>query len=204
MACDDVGFADRRADDAAAVAGGDVVEHPAAGEIGDRDAAGLARQHPLGGQGERIFFADVGAVFIDDGQAVGIGVLGEADGGLLPADFVAQAGEVFRGRLGLVGELAVGRGVDVDELAAELVEQRGGGDAAGPVDAVEHDFESLGGDAEHVDVVEHALDMQGVGFAVLLRRDELLARGRSRCRCSSIESLDVGRIAPAAGRRRRG
>ena len=51
-------------------------------------AARLARQDPLGGQGQGIFFADVDAVFIDDGQAVGIGVLGEADGGLLPADFV--------------------------------------------------------------------------------------------------------------------
>ena len=42
----------------------------------------------LGGQCERIFFADVGAVLVDDRQAIGIGVLREADGGLLPADFV--------------------------------------------------------------------------------------------------------------------
>ena len=80
----------------------------------------------------------------------------------------------FVGRLGLVGELAVGRGVEVNELAAELAQQRRGGDAAGAVDAVEHDLVSLGGDAQHVDVIEHALDVQRVRFAVLLRRDEVL------------------------------
>ena len=43
-----------------------------------------------------------------------------------------------------MGEAAVGDGIEMNELAAELAEERGRGDAAGAVDAVQNDFESLG------------------------------------------------------------
>ena len=87
MVCDDVGFADGGADDPAVVGGGDVVEHPAAGEIRDGNSR-QAGENPLGAEGEGIFFADIDAVFVDDREAIGIGVLGEADGGALAADFI--------------------------------------------------------------------------------------------------------------------
>ena len=159
---------------------------------------GLLGQHEPGGQGQGIFLADVVAVLVHDRQSVGVGVLGEADGRLLPADFVGQAGQVFRRRLRLVRELAVGRGVDVDDLAAELAQQRRRRHAAGPVHAVEHHLESPGGDAQHVHVVQHPLDVQGVRLAVSRRRNDLLDRDELRARPSSKSCLR--RIA-AAGRR---
>ena len=62
----------------------------------------------------------------------------------------------------------------MDQLAAQLVEQRRRRDAAGAVDAVEHDLESLGGNPVHVDAVEDSLHVQRVRVAVLHHRHELL------------------------------
>jgi len=139
----DVGFADGSAEDAAIVGGGDVVEHSAGGEVGDGNA-GAAGENPLGAQRQGIFLADVNAVFIDDGEAVGIGVLREADGGVLAANFIGQRNQILLGRFGVVRKSAVGRGIQMNELATELAEERGGGDASGAVDAVENDFVAPG------------------------------------------------------------
>ncbi len=76
--------------------------------------------------------------FVDDGQPIGIRILGEADGGTVAANFIGQGNQILFGRLRLVRKSAVGRGIQMNELAAELAEQRGRGDAAGAVDAVEH------------------------------------------------------------------
>jgi hypothetical protein len=106
----DVGFADGGADDLAFVGGGNVIEHSAGGEIGDGDA-GAAGKEPFGAEDEGIFFADVFAGFVDDGEAIGVGILGEADGGVMPADFIGEGDEVFFGGFGFVGEAAIGDGV---------------------------------------------------------------------------------------------
>ena len=139
----DVGFADGSAEDAAVVCGGDVVEHSAGGEVGD-GKAGAAGENPFGTKSEGIFLADVSAVFIDDGEAVGIGVLSEADGGVVAANLVGQGNQILLGRFGVVRESAVGGGIQMNELAAEFAEERGGGDATGAVDAVEDDFVTTG------------------------------------------------------------
>ena len=68
-------------------------------------------------------------------------------------------------------------------------------DAAGAVDAVEHDFESLGRNAVDVDAIEHALDVQRVRFGVFRRRDEFLHTyiRRSVLKIKLFESLRIGR-----------
>ena len=45
----------------------------------------------VGAERQRQLFADVAAFFIDDRQPIGIGVLGEANVGAAPFDFVGQA-----------------------------------------------------------------------------------------------------------------
>ncbi len=87
---DDVGFADGGSDDAGAGGGGDVIEHAAAGEIRHGDA-GLFGEEKFGAEREGIFFADVVAMLVDDGEAIGVGVLGEAYRGALAADFIGEA-----------------------------------------------------------------------------------------------------------------
>ena len=59
-------------------------------------------------QGHRVLLADIAARGVDDGQAVGIGVLAEADVGPGGRDGRADAGKVLGRRFGRVGELAVG------------------------------------------------------------------------------------------------
>lgn len=169
----DVGFADGRADDLACGGGGNVVDHSAAGEVG-RGETGLFRQDQLGGQGQGIFFANISAVFINDGQTVGIGILRKADGGVLSADFIRQTGEIPGRGFRFVGELSVRRGVDVDELTAQFAQQGGGRNTAGTVHAVEHDLVSFGGNAQYVNVFEYSLDVKGVGFGVIGRGDQIL------------------------------
>ena len=158
----DVGFPYRCAIDLLAELGGDVVDHAAGGEVGDY-GDGLDQHARVGAEGEGVFFADVGAVLIDEGEAVGVGVLGEADGGVFFADLGAEGGEVFFGGFGGVGEEAGGFGVHVDEFGAEFAEEHGGADAAGTVDGIEDDAEALVGDAAGVEEGEDGLDVVGVG-----------------------------------------
>ena len=116
----------------------------------------------------------------------------------------ARPGEVLRRRLGLVGELAVGRAVEVDELAAELGQQRRRRDAAGPVHAVQHDLEPLARDPQHVHVVEHALDVQRVRLACSASAaPSSLARGTYVASSPLVDkaALICSAPAPAAGRR---
>ena len=54
-----------------------------------------------------IFFADVAAGFIDDGQTIGIGILAKANVGPSGLDLAGHRQQVFRGRLGGMLELAV-------------------------------------------------------------------------------------------------
>src|SRR6185437_13476137 len=103
---------------------------------------------------------------IDQSESIGIGILGEADSRPLPADFIGKAGEIGLGGLRFVRKLAIGRVVDVNQLATEPTEERRGGDAAGAVDAVEDDLESLAGNAKRIDMFEHPTDMQRMRLGV--------------------------------------
>ena len=103
----DVSFADGSAEDAAVESGGDVVEHPAGGEVGDGEA-GSAGENPSGTESEGIFLTDVNTGFIDDGEAVGVGVLREADGGVVAADFIGKGNQIFSVGSGSWGNLPSG------------------------------------------------------------------------------------------------
>ena len=66
-----------------------------------------------------------------------------------------------------LGELAIRLAVEMNDRTAELAEQCRAADRAGTVHAVEDDLEPLGADAEHVDVLEHAVHVVRVGLRVL-------------------------------------
>ena len=82
---------------------------------------------------QRIFLADVAARLVDHRQPVGVGVLAEADVGAGSRDRRQHAGEVFGGRLGRVGELAVGLFAQHGHAAGQFVQQPAAQDAAGAV-----------------------------------------------------------------------
>ena len=62
----------------------------------------------------------------------------------------------------------------MDQLTTQFAQQRCRCDASGAVDTIEHDLVALGRDAEHIDPIEHALDVQRVRFGVLLLWHESL------------------------------
>src|SRR6185369_17846626 len=90
-----------------AVPGRDVVEHAGGGEVGDEDTgsggAGVppaaGAQERFGREGEGVLLADVPAALVDDGEAVGVGVLGEADVGVGRYDRLTKLREVLPSRL---------------------------------------------------------------------------------------------------------
>ena len=57
-------------------------------------------------EGERVFFADVAAALIDDGQAIGVGILAKADVRTRRRSPVAHAGQILGGGLGRMLEIA--------------------------------------------------------------------------------------------------
>ncbi len=162
---DDVRFADGCAVDLAAAGEGDVVDDHRGGEIHD-DVAGHDGEGAEDGEGEDIVVVEDDAVFVDDGEAVGVGVLREADFG---AGFADEFGEVAEGvgaGLGDAGEDLGGVDGDGVEAAVETVrEEAGGHDGAGAVDGVEGDAELAAADAVDVDLGEDAVDVDGLGGA---------------------------------------
>ena len=87
-----------------------------------------------------------------------------------------------------MSEAAGGLGVHVHEFGTEFAEEHGRADAAGAVDGIEDDAETLVGDAADVEDGEDGLDVMGVGARVFGKA----CRGL-RCR---REALLVGRPLP--------
>ena len=75
---DDVRLADGRAIERHAVLAGHVFRHPAGRAIRD-DRPGRWSEHVVDAHRQRVFFAQVAAVLVDDRQPVGVRVLAEAD-----------------------------------------------------------------------------------------------------------------------------
>ena len=81
---------------------GKVFRHPAAGAVG-HDRAFPLPQHVIDAHGQRILLAHVAARLVDHRQAVGVGVLAEADVGRRLGDGLQHAGQVLGRRLGRDG-----------------------------------------------------------------------------------------------------
>ena len=64
-------------------------------------------------------WTDVPPFVVDDGQAVGVGILGETDGGGFGFGALGEFGEILPGWFGGVGELPGGLAVKVDQVAAK-------------------------------------------------------------------------------------
>ncbi|MEZ6163478.1 MAG: hypothetical protein R3B67_03480 [Phycisphaerales bacterium] len=107
---------------------GDIVDHAAGGEVDDEDGFVVARLVVIihacfhechGAEDERVFLADVLAAFVDDGEAVGVGVLCETDIGFEAGDGIAEAalaGEVFFGGFGGVWEDSIATVIELNQL----------------------------------------------------------------------------------------
>ena len=83
---DDVRLADRRAMERHAVLAGDVFASFGWWSNWSRSAPGVLTQHVIDTDGQRVLFADIAAVLIDDCQAVGVGILAESDLGVMLRD----------------------------------------------------------------------------------------------------------------------
>ena len=62
------------------------------------------------GEGQGVFFADVAAAIVDEGQAVGVGIDGESDGRLVSNDGVAEAAQVLFDVMGIDTKVSGGVG----------------------------------------------------------------------------------------------
>ena len=136
------------------VGGADVGRH-AAGAAIDHDVACASFQSVVERDRERVFFADVVSVFVDDRESVGVWVLAEnrirteacsGDNRFLQVDF-----RWFRGS----SEQTIGRAAHELSLTAEGLKEDSAEHRAGAVVAVEHDFVFLGSNGVGVDGREH-------------------------------------------------
>ena len=63
----------------------------------------------IGAEGERVFLAEIATILVDHREAIGVGVLAEANGGAHLDDMPEHAGQVLGDWLRQVFELAVWR-----------------------------------------------------------------------------------------------
>ena len=91
------------------------------------DEALATAEHVAGSQGQGVFLTEVFPALVDDGQPVGVGVLGEADVGLGLGHGLAQVAHVGEGGLRVAGEEPGGLAVHSHHRTAEFL-QEGGGD----------------------------------------------------------------------------
>ena len=125
---------------------------------------------------QRVLLAQVAARGIDHGQPVGVGVLAEADVGAGVGHGRQHAGQVFGGRLGGMGELAVGLFAQHRDPAGKLVQQPPAQDAAGAVVAVQKHAEPALANPLGVDGVQHGQQMGGDGVVASLAAAEAILR----------------------------
>ena len=173
--------ADGHSDDAAAVATGDFVHQRGCREIGDDQLAGAAGQEVIGEQREHHLLGDGLALFVGEGDAVGIDIEEEGGVGAHGADQRGQLQADSRDRsIGLVREGdAFNLLVDEDELEAEALVQPFEDQRRCAVAAIDEHLQMAQG-CEVVDLGEFVEVMvEGVALAVavtdLLPADEVEA-----------------------------
>ena len=125
-------------------------------------------EHVVGNADEGVFLAEHVAGFADESEAVDVGVDDDAEVAVVLAHAVGDLREVLRYGLGVVGEVAGGVAVELDDVVdAEGAEEARDGDATGGVDGVDGDLEVRLAYGVGVDEFERedALDM-AVDFVV--------------------------------------
>ena len=138
---------------------------------------------------ERQLFADVSARFVNDRQAVGVGVLGKTDG--RPGGW-DDRGDTPSNCLGGLGRWSYRPSGSPPRIAAgnPAPQQRLGHPPAGSVAGVEHNLESAAADRRHVDDSQDGRQMPAIGIsrgANLSQRSPSSPRRISRfCQRSSM------------------
>ena len=118
----------------------------------------------VGRQSQCQFFADVVSGVVDDGQAVGIGVLSETGIGRMLRDSFAQIAQVLFDGFGNMFEFSVRRSAKDNDFAAELFEQRRAACSAASVVAVQYDFEFAFANGVDINQVKDFVDVRLCGI----------------------------------------
>ena len=145
---------------------GDVVQHPARGEVRHDGTASFA-QHEFCGQRQRILFPDGRSGLRYDGQTVRVRVVGKADVRALLLYHIAQFSQVFRNRLRGMRKKTGGRAVKRNHLTAQSLQEQRTGRAPSAVHAVQDDLEFPLSDAIHLNDVQREDPVYVPGDGVL-------------------------------------
>src|SRR5207237_126845 len=130
----------------------------------------LARQPEAHRQGQRQFLANVAARLINQGEAVGVGIEGEADIVAALSDQRSDLAQVLGGRLGRVLEEAVRVAALADWPDLERLQQSPAERPAGAAVGIEEGTEPGSADARYVYQLEHAVVMPVLRASALLQR----------------------------------
>src|SRR5262249_7925373 len=98
------------------------LRHPAGGAVGHNRALLLA-QDMIEAERERILLADVGALLVNNGQPISVGILAKTDHRFGVNDLLAHCRQVLGGRLRSMFKLAVCLAAEQSNVAAEHAEQ---------------------------------------------------------------------------------
>ena len=130
-------------------------------------------------QRERIFFAQIIPVLIDDGQPIGVRILAETNVGFGCRHTAQNAGKIFGGRFGRVFELTIGLVADQRNLAAQFFEQPASHQATGSMVRIEQHAKSHGANSLDIDRLSHQRPMRAQRVTALLPPAQLLIRDPS-------------------------
>jgi hypothetical protein len=129
---------------------------------GRDDRSALPRSDSADGEGEGEILADGLTIFGDEGDPVCVWIDSEADSAPIGDNGVTKLTEIRGDRLGLVGEVAIGLGVDEDRLDAKLGHEFGQKHAASSITRVDGDLEAGAANTIRVDVAENSAKIRFV------------------------------------------
>ena len=182
---------------------GDVAQGAAGRNVAHRGAL-LVLKHIVGNGHQGIFLAKRLAVLANQRQTVHIGVYADAKVGIVGHNCLAQAHQIGRQRLGIVGKMARRLTVYGDALHAQLLQKARHNHAAHRIHRVQHHFEvrRLYGRQVHQRIGLHGVDVDlgiifigdGAKLQHLLEIKILFG-----CGCQNLLALCVGeKLAVAA------
>ena len=161
-------------------------------------------QHVIDAHRQRVFFAQVAARRIDHSQPVGIGVLAETDIGARLGHGRKYARQIFGGRLGRMGELAVGLLAEHRDAARKFVQEPPPQDTAGAAVGIQHHAEPPLANPLGVDRIQNRQEMRGNRIvAPLTASQAILGQPGRRVGAIAMQNLAArrGRNHAAVGRK---